>query len=183
MATGYKITDQQGIYFVTFAVVEWVDVFTRKDYADIVVESLRYCQQEKGLIIYAWCLMSNHIHLIIRAKEGYKFSDILRDFKKFTSSRIIKAIEENSTESRKSWTLWLFRSAGSKNKKNQKYQFWRQDNQPKALVSNRFIDEKLYYIHHNPVAAGLVSRPEDYVYSSALNYAGELGLLEVEFLE
>jgi len=183
MATGYKIRDQQGIYFITFAVVEWVDAFTRKDYADIVVESLRYCQQEKGLVIYAWCLMSNHMHLIVRAKEEYKLSNILRDFKKYTSSRITKAIEENPTESRKHWMLWIFRSAGSKNQKNQKYQFWRQDNQPKALVTNQFMDEKLHYIHHNPVMASIVSRPEDYVYSSACNYAGEPGLLEVEFLE
>jgi len=61
---GYKIIDQGGLYYVTFAVVSWVDVFTRKEYSDILIESLRYCQQEKGLVIYGWCIMSNHVHLI-----------------------------------------------------------------------------------------------------------------------
>ena len=81
---GYKIRDQHGIYFLTFAVVEWVDVFTRKEYADIVIESLRYCIQHKGLKLYAWCIMSNHVHLIVSAEQG-NLSDVLRDFKKFTS--------------------------------------------------------------------------------------------------
>ena len=183
MHPGYQIRNQEGIYFITFAVVEWVDVFTRKEYADIVVESLRYCQKEKGLILYAWCLMSNHLHLIIAAKEGYNLSDILRDFKKFTSYKITKAIEESKIESRKNWMLWIFRSAGEKNKKNKKYQFWQQNNQPKEMETNHFMEQKLQYLHNNPVAAGVVSRPEDYVYSSARNYAGEIGLLEVEFLE
>lgn len=104
MDSGYKIRNQNGIYFVTFAVVEWVDVFTRKMYADMVVESLRFCQCEKGLRIHAWCIMSNHIHLIISAEEN-SLSDILRDFKKFTSRKVIKAIEENLLESRRNWML------------------------------------------------------------------------------
>ena len=68
--SGYKIRDQSAIHFITFAVIEWVDVFTRKQYADIVVESLKYCQDKKGLIVYAWCLLSNHIHLIVAAKNA-----------------------------------------------------------------------------------------------------------------
>lgn len=97
---GYKIRDQQGIYFITFAVVEWVDVFTRKEYADIIIENLRYCIQHKGLKLYAWCIMSNHVHLIASAEQG-NLSDILRDFKKFTSKAIIEAIQNNKDESRK----------------------------------------------------------------------------------
>lgn len=71
---GYKITDQSAVHFVTFTVVEWVDVFTWKEYRGIVVQSLRYCQQEKDLIIYAWCLMSNHLHLLVRAQITYLLS-------------------------------------------------------------------------------------------------------------
>ena len=78
-------------------------VFRRREYAEIVIESLKYCQKEKGLIIYGWCLMSNHIHLIVEAK-GDNLSSVLRDFKKFTASQILKAIENNNQESRKnSW--------------------------------------------------------------------------------
>lgn len=76
---GYKIRDQYAVHFITFAVVEWIDVFTRKAYADIVLDSLRHCMQNKGLKVHAWCIMSNHIHLIVSATNG-NLSDLLRDF-------------------------------------------------------------------------------------------------------
>lgn len=180
--SGYKIRDQSAIHFITFAVIEWVDVFTRKQYADIVVESLKYCQDKKGLIVYAWCLMSNHIHLIVAAKNA-NLSDVLRDFKKFTSKQILDTIIENKQESRRNWMLWLFKSAGAKNSNNKEYQFWRQNNQPKELVTNEFMQQKLDYIHNNPVEAGIVENPKDYLYSSARNYAGLYGLIKIEYLE
>jgi putative transposase len=95
---GYKIRNKEEIHFITFVPIaigiEWVDMFTRKQYRDIVVDSLRHCQKEKGLILYAWCVMSNHVHLMAAAKEN-NLSDILRDFKKFTSKQIITAIQNN----------------------------------------------------------------------------------------
>ena len=97
---GYKIRNKKEVHFVTFAVVQWVDAFTRKEYRDIVVESLRFCQKEKGLLLHGWCIMSNHLHLIVSAKNE-NLSDILRDFKKFTSKLIIAAITKSETESRK----------------------------------------------------------------------------------
>ena len=101
MSRKYKFRNPDGVYFVSFAVQGWVDVFTRNEYRDIVTDNLKYCQNKKGLEIFAWCLMSNHIHLVIRAKEGFSLSDILRDYKKFTSKAIIKAINRNVKESRK----------------------------------------------------------------------------------
>jgi putative transposase len=180
---GYKIRNKAGIHFLTFAVVEWVDVFTRKDYRDIVIDSLRYCQEEKGLKIHAWCVMSNHVHLVISAAEN-NVSDILRDFKKFTSKQIVKAIEENDKESGKEWMLSIFKESGSMNGRNSKHQFWRQDNQPKELFSPKFTVQKINYIHNNPVEAGLVERPEDYLYSSAKDYYNgkRCGLLQLDFL-
>lgn len=180
---GYKIRNQEGVHFITFAVVEWVDVFTRKDYRDIVIDSLRYCQQQKGLKIHAWCIMSNHVHLVISAANN-NVSDILRDFKKFTSKQIIKAIEENDKESRREWMLTIFRETGSMNSRNSKYQFWRQDNQPKELFSPKFTVQKINYIHNNPVEAGLVESSEDYLYSSAKDYhlGKRCGLLPLQFL-
>ncbi len=179
---GYKIRNKEGIHFMTFAVVEWVDVFTRSQYADIVVDSLRYCQREKGLELYAWCVMSNHVHLIASSASG-GLSDILRDFKKHTSKSIIQAIKENPGESRRDWMLKIFEQAGEANSRNQTFQFWRQDNQPKELFSNSFTDEKLKYLHFNPVEAGMVDEPEDYRYSSARDYAGSKGLLDILYLE
>ena len=119
---------------------------------------------------------TNHVHLIIRAKEGYLLQDILRDFKKFTSKAIIKAIEENPVESRKEWLLKQFKTEKG-------YSFWRGDNKPIELWSNAVIDQKLNYIHQNPVEEGLVFRAEDYRYSSACDYAGEDGMLDILVIE
>lgn len=142
-----------------------------------------YCQKEKGLILYSWCLMSNHIHLVVRATNN-DTSDILRDFKKFTSNQIIKAISENAKESRRGWMLEIFKKAGDANIRNTHYQFWRQDNQPKKLFSERFTNQQLDYIHNNPVEAGIVDKAEEYLYSSARDYYSgrNCGLLEIEFL-
>ena len=108
---GYKIRNQNAIHFITFSVVEWVDVFTRREYKDLLVEDLKYCQLNKGLNIHSWIIMSNHVHFILSAKEGFELSSILRDFKKHTSSRIIEAIENNRNESRKDWMMDIFQRA------------------------------------------------------------------------
>ena len=84
---------------MTFAVVEWIDVFTRPIYKDLIVKSLKHCQAEKGLEIFGWCLMTNHIHLIVGRNRVHKIEDIIRDFKKYTSVQMIKTIKENGQES------------------------------------------------------------------------------------
>jgi len=127
MSRNYKFHNPDGVYFVSFAVIEWLDVFTRNDYKDIVVDSLRYCQQEKGMEIFAWPRglgVTNHVHLIFRSSGKQKPELLLGDLKRFTSKAIVKAI----------------------------------------------ID--------NPVEEGFVFRPEDYLYSSAADYAGEKGILD-----
>ncbi|UII28759.1 transposase [Fulvivirga maritima] len=181
MSGGYKIRNQSGIHFLSFAVVEWIDVFTRRVYCELIVESLNHCVKQKGLIVYAWVIMSNHLHLIVAAKND-NLSDVLRDFKKFTAREILKSIHSENVESRKNWMLWLFRSAGANNNRNKGYQFWRQDNHPEELETNNFKDQKLDYIHSNPVKAGIVDEPEQYCWSSARDYAGMQGLVKIEFL-
>lgn len=178
---GYKIRDQSAVHFLTITVVEWVDVFTRQAYADIIIKSLEYCKQNKGLNLYAYVIMSNHVHLIVSASSG-NLSDIVRDFKKFTSQSILKEIEQNTKESRRNWMLWLFESAGERKSNNVKYQFWQRDNRPKELTTAAMTRQKLEYIHNNPVKAGIVQEPHEYLYSSAKNYAGMDGLIKVDFL-
>ena len=124
MSEKYKIRDQNKLYFVTFSVVQWIDVFTRPVYKEILIENLKYCQKNKSLEIYAWCLMTNHIHLIVGRNGQEKIQDIIRDLKKYTSVKCIKAIEENPQESRKEWLLWMFRKLAEKSNKHQKYCFW-----------------------------------------------------------
>ena len=182
-AGGYKIDNQDAAHFITFSVVGWVDVFTRKDYHDIIVNSLKYCQAHKGLVIYGWCIMSNHLHLAIAAKNN-DLSDVLRDFKKYTAKQLLQAIASHPQESRKEWMLSIFQQHGTQNSRNNHYQFWRQDNHPKELYTERFSHQKLDYLHNNPVEAGLVDKAEEYLYSSARDYyyGKKIGLLEVEWL-
>jgi len=123
MSRNYKFNNPDGIYFISFATVEWVDVFTRNEYKNILIESLKHCQAEKGLILFAFVIMSNHVHLIAKANEEHSLSDVLRDFKKFTSKAIVKAIKDNPKESRKDWMLKIFKEAGEKNGNNKNYQF------------------------------------------------------------
>ena len=180
MSRAYKFHNPEGLYFISFATIGWVDVFTRREYREILLESIEYCQNNKGLELYAWCVMSNHVHLIIKAEEGFVLPDIIRDLKKFTSKKIIKAIEENPQESLKEWMLTIFKNAGEYNSNNKEYQFWQQHNKPIELYTAPVISQKLDYIHDNPVEAGIVESPEQYLYSSARNFNDEIGLLKLK---
>ncbi|WP_261382260.1 transposase [Mucilaginibacter achroorhodeus] len=133
MGRKYKFHTHHDIYFVSFATVNWVDVFVRRVYCEIIVDSLRYCITHKSLEVYAWCIMSSHVHLIISTEEG-NLSDIMRDLKRHTAKAILKEIEENLQESRRDWMLWMFKRAGERNPNNETYQFWQQNNHPVQLL-------------------------------------------------
>lgn len=180
---GYKILNQDGLHFLTFTVVEWVDVFTRKMYKDILIESLKHSINNKGLILNAYVIMSNHLHIIAHTDNDAGLSAIIRDFKKFTSKEIIKTIMNEKTESRKKWMIKIFKENGINNSNNKKYQFWIQKNRPTELVSPKWINQKLNYIHNNPVKAGIVENADDYIYSSARNYIGKEGIIDVEVID
>ena len=183
MSEKYKVIDSTVPTFITITVVDWVDLFVRPIYCNILDESLNYCIKEKGLSVHAYVYMTSHIHLMVTAFDG-ELQSVIRDFKKFTSKKIIAAIKENIQESRKDWMLAIFKERGTSNSRNTNYQFWRQDNQPKELYAPEFTVQKLNYIHNNPVEAGLVEKPEAYLYSSARNYkyGNSSGLLPVVFL-
>lgn len=174
MSRNYKIYDQTDLHYLTYATVGWVDVLTRPDYKDIIVESLRHCQREKGFELFAWCIMTNHVHLIARAKAGYQLQEILRDHKKFTSKALLKAVEENPQESRREWLMDHFKRADGGN------QVWQHDLHPIWLRRADIIQQKLRYIHRNPVEEGLVEEPHHYLYSSARDEAGLRGMLKLE---
>ncbi|ANI90083.1 transposase [Arachidicoccus ginsenosidimutans] len=172
MSFAYTIKDQHALYFVTFTVHQWVDVFSRKEYRDILIENLRYCQHHKGLKIYAWVIMGNHCHLIVQS-EKEKLSDIIRDFKKYTAKTIYRSIENNPAESRKEWLLktLMFK---------EKIWFWEEGYHGEEIFSEAFFKTKAMYIHQNPVRAGIVEKEEEYLYSSAGDFYGvRKGLLDV----
>ncbi len=158
MAFVYRIYDQQGTYFVTFTVNQWVDVFTRKEYVDILLQSLIYCQKHKGLEVFSWVIMSNHMHLIISTNKD-NLSDIIRDYKKYTASKITDAIRDHDKESRKSWLLWLL-------KKGEDITFWQEGYHAEEITGLNFFKQKQDYIHFNPIVAGLVEKEEEYLLSS-----------------
>lgn len=178
MSRKYKFRDQAATYFVSFTTVNWIDVFTRRVYKDLLIDSLNYCVETKGLIIYGWVIMSNHVHLII-GTDDMNLQDIMRDLKKYTSKSIVAAIKENPQESRKEWMLKMFRNAGEQNPNNQKYQFWQQHNKPIVLNNVEILEQKLNYIHENPVKAGFVDCEVDYPYCSARDYSGEKGFVKM----
>jgi putative transposase len=174
----YKIANPDGAYFLTLTVVGWIDAFTRKNHKMIIVESLKYCQQNKGLVIFGWCLMPSHMHLIARAEGEATMSEISRDFKKFTARKIIAQIQ-GEPESRREWMLSYFEHAEKHLKRIEKFKFWQDGNQAKEIYSKEFFYEKLAYIHNNPVEEMIVSKPEEYVFSSARNYTDLSVLLEI----
>jgi putative transposase len=179
MSRKYKFHNKEGLYFISFAVVYWIDVFTREEYFALLTESLDYCRKNKGMEIYAWCIMPSHVHLIFRAKDNNP-SVLLKELKTHTSKQLQKAIAEHNQESRKEWMLWLMERAGLKNSNVKHRQFWQQHNKPIELWSAAVIDQKIDYIHNNPVEAGFVSEPEHWKYSSAIDFSGGKGIVEID---
>jgi len=133
MSTAYQVEEQDKLYFLTFQVVYWIDIFTRKRYRDMIIDSLQFCQKEKGLEIFGYVIMSNHLHIIARSSTE-SLSKTIDDFKKFTSKQIIKSIQEEP-ESRREWMLFMFDRAAQKHKRNKHYQFWTHENHAVFLYS------------------------------------------------
>lgn len=177
---GFKIRDQSATHFLTFTIVGWIDIFTRQRYRDIILNSFQFCRQKKDLQIGAYVIMSNHIHTIWTAASG-NLSDIVRDFKTFTSKAITASIQ-SETESRREWLLYMFNYFANRTNENEYFKVWTSNNHPEAIYSDGFLKSKLNYIHDNPVRAGLVGEPSQYLYSSAADYIDKKGITEIDLL-
>ena len=180
MSRKYKFHDNDKLYFISFATVYWIDVFVREEYFQAIIDSWKHCQQEKGLEIYGWCIMPSHVHMIIGSKKE-RLENIVRDMKKHTSLTLKTIINSNNFESRKEWMMWMFERAGKKNGNNKDWQFWQQRNKPLEITGQQMFDEKLLYIHQNPVQAGFVTKEEDWKYSSARDFCGMKGLVALSY--
>jgi len=178
MPTRYKIYNKDKAYFITITIVKWLKVFETIEQKLLIVNSLKYCQESKGLEIYGWCLMPNHLHIICKAVREIGLSDILRDLKKFTSKAIVKQIIEEDETNRK-WMLNEFRNACKHLIREQEFKVWQNGYHAKEIFSNTIFYQKLEYIHLNPVEAGFVTNPEDYLFSSARNYAELSSYLDI----
>ena len=182
MSTKYKATTTEEAYFITITTIGWIDIFTRLNQKYNIINALNYCQQNKVLEIYAYVIMSSHIHLLCKATDGFILSDVIRDFKKFTSKKILQICNEEP-ESRREWMLNYFQKACEHLKREQKFKVWQDGYHAELVESNWFIKQKVEYIHNNPVKDKIVSLPEDYYFSSARNYASLDNDLEVILLD
>jgi putative transposase len=158
---------------VTFTVIDWIDIFIRDEYRAVVVDSIRYCQENKGLEVYAYCFMTSHIHLIIGSNRLLPLEGIIRDLKAFTSRHIRKVLEDDrQVKESREWILKRMYYAGKHNSNNRDFQFWQQHSHLIELNTPAIIEQKLDYIHLNPVDAGFVEAPECWTYSSVRDYVG-----------
>ena len=171
MSTQYKATTTEEAFFITITIVGGIDVFTRLNQKNNIISALRYCQENKGLEIYAYCIMHSHLHLLCKGTNGFVLSDIIRDFKKFTSKQIVKTIVEEP-ENRREWMLNYFENACEHLKREQNYKVLQDGYHAEIVATNWFIKQKVAYIHNNPVKDKIVVLPEDYYFSSARNYTG-----------
>ena len=162
MRSRYKIIEEKCIYFITSTIVEWIPVFTSEPYFKIIIESIRFCQINKGLKVFAYVIMDNHFHLIV---SDEKLSDIISSLKKHTAKKIIEQLQSD----KKLWLLNQIKYYKKKYKKYSTYQIWQEGFHPQLISSIEMLDQKIEYVHFNSVKRGFVISPEDWKYSSANN--------------
>ena len=180
---------QEASYFLTMTTVEWVDIFIENIYKYFLCDSMNYCAIENEMEIFAYVIMSTYLHMIARSKNE-NLSVVVRDFKKYTSGKLISNIKielENKfipdeERNRKEEMMKIFNQGGEKQKKKSARQLWQYNNHPEEVYGPKFTLTKIKYIHNNPVEAGLVDKPEQYYFSSAVDYAGKKGPVEVSLI-
>jgi putative transposase len=171
-------------YFLTFNTVDKIDVFVRPAYKQVIVEALNYFIRAQGLHLYSWCLMSSHLHLVVRTKEGAAPAYFERDFKKYTTPELLKTME-TEMDFRREWMLQRFEEYGKSLKRIEKFHLWQNCSSPLRIDKEepRLLPDRIEHIHENPVREGIVELPEAYVYSSARDYAGIRGLVNVQVVK
>lgn len=178
MVQGEKQTiKKNSTYYLTMTVVDWIDVFTRENHKRAILNSLKYCIENKGLNVFAYCVMTNHLHLIVNTNEPFELKDTIRDFKRHTTKTILAQIK-NEPESRREWMLEAFYKNAITSKRHKNYKIWQAGNHAIEVYSSSFLWDKINYIHTNPVKEEFVNNPEDWKYSSASNYVNDIGILE-----
>ncbi|VAW51271.1 Transposase and inactivated derivatives [hydrothermal vent metagenome] len=167
----YKITQPDLPHFITVTVLHWIPVFTRPETVEVLFDSLRYLIND-GLKVYAYVILENHLHLVVQSQQLDK--DIAR-FKSFTAKQIIQYLDKNNVRSILE-QLAFYKKA---HKADCAYQFWQEGVHPEWIQNEAMTRQKVEYIHQNPVKRGYVDLPEHWRYSSARNYLGQAGLIEV----
>lgn len=178
MQKGFGVREPEYPHFITFAVVDWLPVFIDSKPCDIIIDSLKFCRERKGLRIHGYVIMPTHLHLLGSATND--FTGIVRDFKSFTSKQLKKHLAESGNDI----FLWALSRAAELARERDEQSFWQDGYHPEMVYSSEFLEQKLQYIHNNPLRKGLVSVAPGWRYSSAGVYAGELDVpLVIDYLE
>ena len=174
MRSRYKITDENGLYFITSTTVEWIPVFTSRAYFEIMIQSFSYCQEHKGLQLFGYVVLDNHFHLVV---AGPDLGKTITDLKKFTARKTIDRLKQD----RKEWLLNQLAYFKKRYKTKSDFQLWQEGYHPQLISSEQMLAQKLTYIHNNPVKRGLVAAPEHWLFSSARNYVlGDSSLIRLD---
>ena len=168
----YKFAEDDHIHFLTCSVVDWLPLFEDETSIQILINSLRYLQKENRINIYAYVIMPDHVHLIA---SSVNLSKHIGDFKSFTARTIIDLLTKRQTKN----VLARLKHCKLKHKRKSAYQLWQEGSHPEVILGSKMMRQKINYIHFNPVVAGFVDDPLVWKYSSARNYEGLVGLLEV----
>ncbi len=174
----YTIDSDQGIYFCTDTIISFAYVFVEIEFFEIIIDSLEYCQKEKGLKLIAYVIMPNHVHTVLGANNG-NISGILRDYKQYTSRKVTEICRERG----KSQLLSLFKSAAIHAGRGNEFKVWQSGSHPQLMDYDEKLLQKIEYIHNNPVRKGFVEDPEHWTYSSARNYiTNDDSIIEIQKL-
>lgn len=167
------------MYFCTDVIVGWQYVFTSPGFFAAIIESLKYCQANKGLLVHGYVIMPNHVHTVVSSSKA-NLSAIMRDYKRYTSRRISDLLNEI----RNRRLLKSFSSVARREGKGNFYKIWQSGSHPITIEDGDFFDQKLNYIHNNPVNKGYVEQPEHWKFSSARNYIlNDHSIIKIDLLE
>ena len=170
--TRYRVFENQSPHFLTCTVVNWLPLFASPPVVDILYTSWRFLQAHERLTLYAYVVMENHLHLVASSPD---LSKEIGDFKSFTARQIIDYLKEKNAEA----VLMQLAQSKLAHKQDREYQVWQEGSHPQLIQDEAMMRQKIEYIHNNPVRRGYVDDPIHWRYSSARNYAGLPGLIDV----
>lgn len=168
-------------HFITWSITDWLPIFVSEAYCNIITDSLEHCRRDKGLLVHSYVVMPTHVHAILSVLPGNDLSAVLRDSRKHTAKQIVRQLGVDGNR----LFDWVFRNAAQKaGRPDGSYKVWQSGFHPEAIQSEKFLMQKLDYLHNNPVRKGFVWAPEHWRYSSAGFYvSGEPGPLEIDRIQ
>ncbi len=169
----YKIVEPTHPHFVTCTILNWLPIFTRQESVEIIIQSLKHLQKAENLKLYAYVILENHLHLMVQSDD---IQTSMRHFKSFTAKEILKLLQRENAQT----LLKQFQFYKKAHKTDRTYQIWQEGYQPKLMQTDAMMISKIKYIHQNPVKRGYVDEAVHWRYSSARDYDGVDGLIEVE---